>query len=381
LSSAKSLRRRISIALGLFLLYASLSSFRALWPFMVELAEVDSASYGSFVGVGSILSVITRGAMIAANSVGVVIFTGALFSIFSAAVLMTGYTYYTILFSTIFQRMSFAASMMGRGLVAGMEVPKNWRGVFTAGILSSAQLGILLGVNLGLALFMLTGSYFYALVAGVLLAILSMTLLAPWIRVKLFQEQFSLRLLIPKRRAARLLMLICCVDAFVWGGIFAFAYVLAPSYLGASEIDIALARTMTMILAIPLNLIFGALSDKIKSRKLFMILSELVGAAALTCYAFIRSPISIMIFGLLMGLVASTWGPIVIAFFTEVTAREELGATLSSWSLLTGISRVFYPVIGGFLIAGLGVAFYFSFSAFLLLTIAALIWVLLREPK
>ncbi len=347
---------------------------------MVELAKVDSASYGSFAGVGTVFSIIMRGAMMAANSVGAVIFAGALFSIFSAAVLMIGYTYHTIFFSTVFQRVGLAASMMGRGLVAGMEVPKNWRGVFTAGILSSAQLGVLLGVNLGLALFMLTGSYFYALLAGIILAILSMIFLAPWIRVKLFQERFSLKLLIPKRRAARLLMFICCVDAFVWGGIFDFAYVLAPSHLGAVEVDIALARTLTMILAIPLNLIFGALSDKIRSRKLFLILSEITGAAALTCYALIRTPISILIFGLLMGLVASTWGPIVIAFFTEVTAREELGATLSSWSLLTGISRAFYPVIGGFMIAELGVSFYFSFSAFLLLIIAGLIWILLKEP-
>ncbi len=345
---------------------------------MVELAGVDSASYGGFIGAGSILSIILRGLVMAANSVGVVVLAGALFSIGSSITLMMGYTYYTIFFSTLFQRLGFAASMMGRGLVAGMEVPKNWRGVFTAGILSSAQLGILLGINLGLALFLLTNTYFYALVSGIILAVLAIILLAPWMKVRLFKEKFSLKLLIPSSRAAKLLILICCMDAFIWGGVFGFAYVLAPSYLGAVESDIGLARTLTMLFAIPLNIVFGAISDKIKSRRIFLALSELIGAAALFCYALIRSSLSIIIFGLLMGFVVASWGPIVIALFTEVTPRKELGATLSSWSILTGASRVVYPMIGGLLITELGTAFFFNLSGFLLVILAISIAVLLK---
>ena len=371
-------RSRLSIALGLLFLHASLSSFSVLWPFMVELAGVDSASYGGFIGAGSILSIILRGLVMAANSVGVVVLAGALFSIGSSITLMMGYTYYTIFFSTLFQRLGFAASMMGRGLVAGMEVPKNWRGVFTAGILSSAQLGILLGINLGLALFLLTNTYFYALVSGIILAVLAIILLAPWMKVRLFKEKFSLKLLIPSSRAAKLLILICCMDAFIWGGVFGFAYVLAPSYLGAVESDIGLARTLTMLFAIPLNIVFGAISDKIKSRRIFLALSELIGAAALFCYALIRSSLSIIIFGLLMGFVVASWGPIVIALFTEVTPRKELGATLSSWSILTGASRVVYPMIGGLLITELGTAFFFNLSGFLLVILAISIAVLLK---
>jgi len=372
-------RSRVLIALGLFFLYASLSAFSALWPFMVESAGVDSASYGGFLGAGNILSIFARGFLMAANSLGVVVFAGALFSIGSAAALLLGYTYHTIFFSTILQRMGFAASMMGRGLAAGMEVPRNWRGVFTAEIMSSAQLGMLLGINLGLATFLLTGTYVYALLSGILLAVLAMIMLAPWRRTKLFREKFSLRLLIPSSRPAKLLLLICCMDAFVWGGIFGFAYVLAPSYLGAVESDIGLARSLTMILAIPLNLIFGAISDKIRSRSIFLALSEVFGAAALFCYALIRSPISIIVFGLLMGFVAASWGPIVIALFTEVTPRDELGATLSSWSILTGASRVVYPMIGGLIISGFGAAPFFTLSGIFLIALAIMIAAMLKR--
>ena len=371
-------RSHIFIALGLLLLHASLSSFSALWPFMVESARVDSASYGGFISVAAVLSILARGLMMAVNNLGAVIFTGAAFSMASAAVLMLGYTYYTIFFSTLFQRIGFAASMMGRGLVAGMEVPKNWRGVFTAGILSSAQLGVLIGINLGLGLFLLTGSYFHALISGIVLAALATVFLAPWMKVKLFKEKFSLKLLIPSSRGAKLLILICSLDAFIWGGIFGFAYVLAPSYLGAVESDIGLARSLSMILAIPLNLAFGAISDKLRSRWLFLAFSELVGAAALFCYSMIRSSISIIVFGLLMGFVAASWGPIVIALFTEVTPREELGATLSSWSILTGASRIVYPLIGGFVISEFGVPVFFNFSGLMLIALAALIAALLR---
>ena len=367
------------LAIGLFALYASLTSFSALWPFMVELAGVDSASYGSFLGAGNLLSLLVQCLATATNSVGSVIFIGASFSIAASAALLSGYTYYSILSSTIFQRLGMAISMMGRGLAAGMEIPKSWKGFFTAGMLSSAQLGVLIGINLGLALFLLTGSYQYALVCGIILALTSMVLLAPWRRMKLFQENFSLKLLIPRRRAIQSLMLICLVDAFVWGGVFGFAYVLAPSYLGAVESDIGLARTLTMSVSIPMNLVFGMLSDKIRSRKLFMVLSEIIGSIAMMCYALIRSPISIMIFGLLMGFVASTWGPVVIAFFAEITPRRELGATLSSWSILTGISRVISPIIGGFIIISYGIPFFFKLSSVLILLVAVLIIFALKD--
>ncbi|RLG10458.1 MAG: hypothetical protein DRN64_02870, partial [Thaumarchaeota archaeon] len=77
---------RLLLASGIFSLYASLASFSALWPFMVEAAGVDSASYGGFLGAGSILSLLARGLLMAANNLGVVAYAGAIFSIGSAAI-------------------------------------------------------------------------------------------------------------------------------------------------------------------------------------------------------------------------------------------------------------------------------------------------------
>jgi len=381
LSERSGFRGHLTLALGLLTLYASLTSFAALWPFMVKIAGVDSASYGGFLGLGNLLSLGARCLAMATNSVGSIILIGASFSAAASAVLLSGYTYYSIMFSTLFQRFAFAVSMMGRGLAAGMEIPKNWRGAFTAAIFSSAQLGILIGINLGLTLFLLTGSYLYSIISGIILAVASAFLLAPLRKMRLFQENFSLKLLIPSRKPVKMLLLVCALDAFVWGGVFGFAYVLAPSYLGAVESDIGLARTLSMVIAIPTNFIFGALSDKIRSRRVFMIVSELIGCVTLLCYALIRSPISIMIFGALMGLVVSTWGPVVIAFFTEITTKEELGAVLSSWSILTGASRIIYPVIGGFMIERFGIPFFFEMSAILFLMISTLIAAVLKENQ
>ena len=88
-----------------------------------------------------------------------------------------------------------------------------------------------------------------------------------------------------------------------------------------------------------------------------------------------------MIFGALMGLVVSTWGPVVIAFFTEITPKEELGAVLSSWSILTGASRIIYPIIGGLIIQGLGIQLFFEISALLFLMISILIATVLKENQ
>ncbi|MCS7132883.1 MAG: MFS transporter [Aigarchaeota archaeon] len=375
------LRSHLILALGFIALYASIASFTSLWPFMVEIAGVDSASYGGFLGLGNLLSLAARFLAAVTNNLGAIIFVGAFFSAAASLILIPGYTYYSIMFSTLFQKLSFEVSRMGREVTAGMTLPRNWRGVFAAIVLSSTQLGILIGVNLGLMLFLLTRSYLHSLILGMVLAALSAVILTPLWRMKLFQENFSPRLLIPSRKPVKILLIICILDAFIWGGVFEFAYVLAPSYLGAVEADIGLARTLGMIIVIPTNLFFGAVSDKLQSRKFFMIISELLGCVALLCYAMMRSPISIVIFGALMGLVSSTWIPLVIALFTEMTPQEELGAALSSWSILTGASRIIYPVVGGFLIERLGVQFFFELSAIMLLMISALIAVALEENR
>lgn len=348
---------------------------------MVELAGVDSTSYGGFLSLGNLLSLLVRALATAVNSLGLITLIGASFSATASLILLSGYTYHSIMFSTIFQKISFEVSRMGREVTAGMVLPKKWRGVFAAIVLSSTQLGILIGVNLGLLLFLLSGSYLYSIIMGIILAGSSSAILAPIRKIKLFQENFSPKVLIPRRRPVRLLLLVCILDAFVWGGAFEFAYILAPYYLGAAELDIGLARTLGMLIVIPMNLFFGAISDKFKSRRLFLMISELIGCVALLLYSTARSPLSIVIFGALMGLVASTWIPIVIAYFTEMVPREELGATLSSWSIFTGVARTIYPAIGGFLIDNFGVQFFFEFSAFMLLSISILIAAALKENR
>lgn len=348
---------------------------------MVEKAGVDSASYGEFLTIGSILSVFVRYMILIANSLGWIALTGAIFSAISSSVLLTGYTYYSILSSTVLQSVGSATSMMGRGLLTGMEVPKNSKGLFTASMMSVGQLGLILGVNLGLFLFFISGDYTQALIVCIFLSAVSILLLFPWLKIKLSKRRITPKLLIPKSSLARRLIFIACLDAFVWGGVFGFVFILAPPYLGASEADIGLARTVMIGLMIPLNVAFGILSDKFRMRKNLLVISEFVGSISLLYYALYRSPFTIVVFGLLMGVVASTWGPVIIVLFTEMTQKEELGEVLSSWSILTGISRTIYPIIGGEIILEFGVPFFFELSSLLLFAVSASIATLVKEPR
>jgi len=374
-------KRHLRLAVGLALLYASLSSYSALWPFIVEKAGVDSASYGGFLSLGSILSVFVRYLSLLTNSLGWIALIGAMFSALSSAVLLGGYTYRTIFLSTILQRIGLSASMMSRGLLTGMEVPETSKGLFTGGMISAGQVGTILGVNLGLLLFFLSGSYTQALLACMALSALSVILLYPWLKVRLSRNRLTPRLLIPKGGQVRRLVFISCLDAFVWGGVFGFVFVLAPTYLGASEADIGLARTVMVGLMIPLNVAFGLLSDRLRMRKGLLIFSEFVGSVSLLYYALCPAPLTIVIFGLLMGIVASSWGPVILAFFTELAKKEELGEVLSSWSVLTGVSRTIYPIVGGALISRFGIPFFFELSSVLLLGVTASIGLLVREPR
>jgi len=82
-----------------------------------------------------------------------------------------------------------------------------------------------------------------------------------------------------------------------------------------------------------------------------------------------------------MGLVISSWAPIVSAYVSEASPAEELNNNVGTWMTLTALVRVPAPMIGGFLAER-----WFERAAYLvslvLVAITALyIQVALREPR
>jgi len=51
----------------------------------------------------------------------------------------------------------------------------------------------------------------------------------------------------------------------------------------------------------------------------------------------------------LMGMVISSWGPIVSAYVSEFSTREGLHYNVGTWMTLTALVRVPAPIIGGYL--------------------------------
>ena len=80
-----------------------------------------------------------------------------------------------------------------------------------------------------------------------------------------------------------------------------------------------------------------------------MIASELLGLGAWGIFLLAPTVSLLYVSALLMGLVLSTWGPIVQAYVTEVTGPEAMQDTVATWTTLNAIARVPGPLIGGLL--------------------------------
>jgi len=66
-------------------------------------------------------------------------------------------------------------------------------------------------------------------------------------------------------------------------------------------------------------------------------------------YLFAPNVQPIFISALLMGLVVSSWAPIVSTYVSEASTAEELNNNVGTWMTLAAPVRVPAPLIGGFL--------------------------------
>jgi MFS family permease len=104
---------------------------------------------------------------------------------------------------------------------------------------------------------------------------------------------------------------------------------------------------------------FGVLVDRLPIKRTAVIVQSLLfGAASLLFIAFmagILSPVVLVMFSLIYGLVASAYSPIRLSLAPRLVPREAVGSVVALTSINFNIARMIGPAIGGAIIAHWGI--------------------------
>ncbi len=121
---------------------------------------------------------------------------------------------------------------------------------------------------------------------------------------------------------------------------------------------VALVQTMASLPGVLLSLPAGALADLVDRRRWFLFTQGMVFTVAvliaLVAWSGALSPLSLLMFTLLLGVGFALHGPAAQAVFTEVVPREELPEALALGSVAFNLSRVLGPAVAGALMAWAG---------------------------
>ena len=136
---------------------------------------------------------------------------------------------------------------------------------------------------------------------------------------------------------------------------------------GASFTEIALISVINSLSSIILSPLFGALSDELGKRKIFLVLSSILIAALSPIYALLHSPIEFIVLYAISTIAMSMMTPVLNAILSEISSTETRGRTIGAFYGIASISWVFSGVIGGYLLETLGHGFTFVFIGILCL--------------
>ena len=115
---------------------------------------------------------------------------------------------------------------------------------------------------------------------------------------------------------------------------------------------------------------FGVLADRLPIKRTAVIVQSLLfGAASLLFIAFmagILSPMVLVLFSLIYGLVASAYSPIRLSLAPRLVPREAVGSVVALTSINFNIARMIGPALGGTIIAtwGIGPALFIQAALF-----------------
>lgn len=274
-----------------------------------------------------------------------------------------------------------ALVMVGRTTLVGRKGPNERLATSYAILITLANIGLIVGTNVGAFIFPFTDYVAVFLLGaslcltGLVIAILTL----PRASVP-SRTGFGVMKLEKVSPVLKRFYVATCLDSFSWSIAGPFFSITPARIFHVTQADIALIQTLMFGASTATNVVFATLSDRLWGRKSLLLLSEGLGVAMFALYVLSPNIQPIFLSAVLMGMVISSWGPIVSAYVSEVSTREELNDNVGTWMTLTALVRVPAPMIGGYLAERLFPRAPYVVSLFLVAGTALYIQKSLREP-
>ncbi len=324
----------------------------SVWPFYLQRSVVSDALYGSFTTGSSIVGIFARAASSKLGERAVRL--PLLLGIAASAIEMLLFGFFpqpaAIALGITLGSVSFALVFMGRTLVVGRSGQTRSLGLVYGLLITLGNLGLIAGTNLGVFAFASLG-YTLLFAAGGVVCLAALAIAFVWLPRERggASQGFSFLGIRGSSPTLRGFYLGTAMDSFAWSIAMPFFAITPARVFPISREELALLQTIVFGISTATNVVLGLISDRISGRKAMMIASELIGLGAWGIFLLAPTVSLLYVSALLMGLVLSTWGPIVQAYVTEATKPEAMQDTVATWTTLNAIARVPGPLIGGLL--------------------------------
>jgi len=245
---------------------------------------------------------------------------------------------------------SMALIMAGRTTLVGRSAQNKGLATTYAILITLANIGLIVGTNLGTIAFTIS-NYFTVFLAGGLASVVGLVVALLWLPRESIPSKMRFGIVRFGKTSSTLRRFYwaTCLDSFSWSICMPFFSITPARIFQVTENDIALIQTLVFGASTATNVMFAVLSDRLWGRKSLLAISEVLGILTLGLYLVAPNVQPIFISALLMGLVISSWGPIVSAYVSEASNGEELHDNVGTWMTLTALARVPAPIIGGYL--------------------------------
>jgi MFS family permease len=160
----------------------------------------------------------------------------------------------------------------------------------------------------------------------------------------------------------RLLLLSTSVSTFV-GSILGPFYILYVKNLGGTLENFGLAFGLMAIAQSFTYYFIGKYSDKF-GRKPFLVFSNVLAAATILAYVFIRSVLQLFTVQVIYGIEGAIWGISEMAFLGDVTKKKSRGSKIGKYKTIIGFLSGIAIIIGGIAAQRLGVESLFYVTSF-----------------
>ncbi len=323
-----------------------------IWPFYLQRNNVGDELYGAFSTASSLFGILARAASAKLGSVSESLPFAA--GLLASTGMMLIYAFLPsslgIAIGMSLSAVSMALVMVGRTTLVGRDAQSKRLATTYAILITLANIGLIVGTNLGSSTFPFS-NYMTLFLIGGLACFLGLVIALFWLpRASVPSKSgFGVLKLSGISPTLRRFYIATCLDSFSWSIAGPFFSITPARIFQVTTNDIALIQTLMFGASTATNVVFAALSDRLWGRKSLLATSEVLGVIMLGLYLIAPNVQPIFVSALLMGLVISSWGPIVSAYVSEASSTEELQDNVGTWMTLTALVRVPAPIIGGFL--------------------------------